>query len=425
MSEKGEDAINTILAKIGVPGKYQIFTFVCTFTIGIISAFQTVGLAFIQADVSYRCAEESANSTHLTPDSENVFNNRCFVGDNSSAATECERFIYDQSIFKSTITICSRARLVTVSNLVYNGVGIICGIFTGWLSDKIGRKPCIILHLAIIGVVGTITAFSVSMEMYIILKVIMSAPTVGLYDATNSHLSECTAPAKRPHMLIGSVISWGVAILLMSGLGYLIRDWKHLQLVISAPCLLIALLAFWGYDESPHWLYSQGKFEESQKVIEKIARWNKYDLEDFSVISGKVKHGESSQKVSTIELKDESNNASNISVEFTGEENEMTESSKHGCLQILKSGRFMLIFLICSFAWFSCNIGYYGLLYGIGDLVGDLYVNNTLGGVAEIIAYCLCFVILKGGRKYVYVGLGIIGGVSLIGSAIFTIYPTR
>jgi len=54
MSEKGEDAINTILAKIGVPGKYQIFTFVCTFTIGIISAFQTVGLAFIQADVSYR-----------------------------------------------------------------------------------------------------------------------------------------------------------------------------------------------------------------------------------------------------------------------------------------------------------------------------------------------------------------------------------
>jgi len=58
-------------------------------------------------------------------------------------------------------------------------------------------------------------------------------------------VSECTAPAKRPHMLIGSVISWGVAILLMSGLGYLIRDWKHLQLVISAPCLLIALLAFW------------------------------------------------------------------------------------------------------------------------------------------------------------------------------------
>jgi len=49
-------------------------------------------------------------------------------------------------------------------------------------------------------------------------------------------------------------------------------------------------------------------------------------------------------------------------------------------------------------------------------------MSIILGGVAEIIAYCLCFVILKGGRKYVYVGLGIIGGVSLIGSAIFTIY---
>lgn len=54
MAESKSKGINDILAKIGVPGKYQIFTFMCTFVIGIVSAFQTVGLAFIQADLNFR-----------------------------------------------------------------------------------------------------------------------------------------------------------------------------------------------------------------------------------------------------------------------------------------------------------------------------------------------------------------------------------
>lgn len=68
----------------------------------------------------------------------------------------------------------------------------------------------------------------------------------------------------------------------------------------------------------------------------------------------------------------------------------------------------------------SCNLGYYGLLYGIGDLVGDLFLNNILAGVAELIAYNLCFLVLKGGRKRVYVGLCVVAGLCLIASGFIT-----
>ena len=70
----------------------------------------------------------------------------------------------------------------------------------------------------------------------------------------------------------------------------------------------------------------------------------------------------------------------------------------------------------------SCNLGYYGLLLGVGDLIGDIYINNIIGGVTELIAYNLCFLILKGGRKKIYVGLVLLGGLSLISSAIASLY---
>ena len=66
----------------------------------------------------------------------------------------------------------------------------------------------------------------------------------------------------------------------------------------------------------------------------------------------------------------------------------------------------------------ACNLGYYGLLIGIGDLVGDIYVNNIVGGVTEIVAYSLCFLILRGGRKLIYVIFMLVGGLGLISAAV-------
>ena len=66
----------------------------------------------------------------------------------------------------------------------------------------------------------------------------------------------------------------------------------------------------------------------------------------------------------------------------------------------------------------ACNLGYYGLVYGVGDLVGDIYVNNIVGGAAELVAYSLCFLILRGGRKLIYVIFMLVGGLGLISAAV-------
>lgn len=70
----------------------------------------------------------------------------------------------------------------------------------------------------------------------------------------------------------------------------------------------------------------------------------------------------------------------------------------------------------------ACNLGYQGLLLGVESLVGNIYINSIIGGAAEQVAYSICFLILTGGRKKVYVMLTVIGGFSLMSSAIVSVY---
>ena len=52
-----------------------------------------------------------------------------------------------------------------------------------------------------------------------------------------------------------------------------IRDWKMLQIVVSAPLFLLLLLYF-VLPESPRWLIATGRYKEAKKTIEKAAKMN-------------------------------------------------------------------------------------------------------------------------------------------------------
>ncbi|XP_067936074.1 organic cation transporter protein-like [Watersipora subatra] len=404
-SEDGEGNINDILREIGVPGRYQLYVFFWTFVTGVVSAWQTVAIPFTQADMPFRCKEGNISETLF----ESEFNNTCFY---SNLSLECQQFEYDTSIFSKTVVsqfdlVCSRVSYTTISNIAYMVVAIPFGVVSGWLSDRFGRRSLSAGSMVSIGLIGLVMAFSVNIEMYIALRCLMSIPTIAVYDSTNSFLSEITSPVKRPHLLIGSVISWSVSICLASPLAYWLTNWFHLQIAISLPSVVIGVILWWAYDESPHWLFGKKRYKEAQLVLDKIARWNKLtdvnitlSIDNSSITDQKAKQsGEKS--LETKEGKKEKTNA---------------------CVTICRHPKFIVIFLICSFGWFACNLGYYGLLFGIGDLVGDIYVNNLVAGGVEFVSYTMCFLILRGGRKKVYVPLLLIGGSSLVSSAIAQLY---
>ena len=64
------------------------------------------------------------------------------------------------------------------------------------------------------------------------------------------------------------------------------------------------------------------------------------------------------------------------------------------------------------------NTSYYGLLFGADDLIGDIFLNNLVGGLVEMAAYFLCFITLITGRKRIYIATCLIAGFTLISSAL-------
>ncbi|KAF7669411.1 hypothetical protein LDENG_00203390 [Lucifuga dentata] len=62
--------------------------------------------------------------------------------------------------------------------------------------------------------------------------------------------------------------------MLLSGLAFCIHNWRILQLVFFSPLLLLLGTYYCILPESVHWLMTQGRKEEVQKEVQKVARIN-------------------------------------------------------------------------------------------------------------------------------------------------------
>ena len=99
------------------------------------------------------------------------------------------------------------------------------------------------------------------------------------------------------------------------------------------------LVFFRILDESPHWVVSQQRYDEAQRVIDKMIRWNKIqDNEDH-----RIQRPDSEPTDGKIGDRD----IDNISESNSDED----ESVKEGCCDIFKSSLYLRIIAICSFGW--------------------------------------------------------------------------
>ncbi|XP_041374429.1 organic cation transporter protein-like [Gigantopelta aegis] len=397
-----------ILVELGEFGSYQRRIYILVSLPVLFGAMHIVSSVFILASPKHRCALPGMlNDTYAVqgvyhetllnvsiPRDGDAFSD-CFLYSNSDDSqanktqVACDRYVYDQSVFESTIItklnlVCHRRPLVAHATMILFAGLLVASLLLGLLSDLIGRKKTYLIALAIQVGSGIGLAFVDNYTAFVALRFLIGGSSIATGMCMFVIGIELVGPNKRSFAGVAIWFLWVAGLVLLGILGYLIRDWKTLQLVISVPP--IAFFSYWWLiPESPRWLVSKGRYEEAMKIISKAARVNKVEL---------------SPKCSNLE---------NI-------EQEKEEKFWHMFTSPILIFRTLIIFV----NWLIVTMIYYGLTLNVGSLVGDIYVNYQIGNAVELVSYAIIIPMLdKMGRKAAHCSTMIIGGVACI----LTMFP--
>ncbi|KUM41496.1 MFS transporter [Pseudomonas sp. EpS/L25] len=154
-------------------------------------------------------------------------------------------------------------------------MGFIIGAWTsGILGDRIGRRYCYQINLAIFGLASLAAAFSPNMYVLIGLRFLMGIGLGGELVLGFATLSEFVPPEKRGQLVAflsfiaqSALFVAGVcALWVIPNLG-----WRWMFGIAGVAALII-----WGLrksmPESPRWLASKGRFDEADAIVSSVEK---------------------------------------------------------------------------------------------------------------------------------------------------------
>ncbi|KAL7403479.1 hypothetical protein ABVT39_001129 [Epinephelus coioides] len=279
-------------------------------------------------------------------------------------------WIYDQSQFSSTTAtewdlVCDDKQL-NQALATYFFLGVTLGsVLFGQLSDKFGRKSMLLVALMASTTLGVTSAFSTSYVMFAVCRALCGVALSGLSIIGVVLSIEWTDVKHRTFTGTVMSLSWSVGNMLLALLAYYIRDWRHLVLAVTAPCVA-AIISWWWLPESARWLLANGRVEEAKKYLVQCAKMNR--------------RNEQTSRLDTEVL-------GKVTVSEVAEKN-------HSYLDLVKTPQLRKITLCSGLFWFAVAFLYYGISFKISGFGVSMYLTQFIYGAIEAPAKILTFFVL-------------------------------
>ncbi|XP_046583399.1 organic cation transporter protein-like [Haliotis rubra] len=407
---KFDEILEDYLGAFGLHQK-RLYLFMCT--PAIFCGVQLMSTVFTHNIPKHRCALPGvSNDTYAVqgPDHELLLNasipwktekgvsvrDSCLIykddvsGGQNRTTQECSAWVYDDSVFKNTVVtelnmVCGTRALRSLANSILFAGLLFGSLVFGIISDLCGRKKSVLLAAVLYLGTGIGIAFSPNYLVFVIISFFNGASSIALFISPFVYVMEIVGPSKRTNAGVIIQFFWCFGLFLVGCLAYFIRDWHHLQLTITIP-VVVLLGLYWAVPESPRWLLSVGREREAEKILRIAADVNGVTLP---------------RKLFDKDTLD------------AGPKAKVTE--------MFTSRVLLFRSLIIFFNWFVVTIVFYGLIHNIGTLVGDIFLNFTIGNIMETVAYVMVLLLLdRLGRKPLHCGSMLIGGIACL-SAIFPV----
>ncbi|XP_041839017.1 solute carrier family 22 member 7a [Melanotaenia boesemani] len=404
-----------ILDDIGGFNKFQILLLVILCLPRAILPLHFLLHNFISATPPHRCSlsgPEETNGSRWAPDSKTLalriprqddgsFSScRVYDSSPSSNLSQANRtvlcpdgWIYDLSQFSSTTAsewdlVCDNKHL-NQALATYFFLGVTFGaILFGQLSDKFGRKAMLLVALIASCMLGATSAFSTSYVMFAISRALSGVALSGLSIIGVVLGIEWTDVKHRTFTGTVMSLSWSMGNMLLALLAYFIRDWRHLMLAVTVPCV-VAIITWWWLPESARWLLVSGRIEEAKKYLVQCATMNGRDANTSkldSEVLGKVAVSEVAEK-------------------------------NHTYLDLIKTPQLRKITLCSGLFWFAAAFLYYGISFKISGFGVNIYLTQFIYGAIEAPAKILTFFVLdwigrRNGQAWFLITTGALIGIN-------------
>lgn len=377
------------MSHLGEFGKYQFYQCILLMITALTAGMHTLSIVPINGIPNHRCQVPwLENGTDLPWDSpialaaiplnpDGSYSSCLLINPTTNLTEACDKWVYDRTHFKDTRTVewdlvCDKKWLGALSKSIFM-LGVFTGSFTlGFLSDKYGRKKTQCWTQTVQLVISIGIAFINNYYAYLVASFLY-----GVFGSAGSYIPafviamELVGPSKRTTCGLVFQAMFAFGIMLVALWAYFISSYVVLQVVIGAHVFL-AIGNWWLIDESPRWLWSQGKIVESVNIVAKGVKFNGEDKIDkaYYVSKGKA-------KTATIET-----------------------TSSGGFLDLFKTPRLRIRMIYMSYIWFADSIAYYGLSLASDNMVGNPFFILFVLGLVEIPSYVLVVLMLdRTGRR--------------------------
>lgn len=158
--------------------------------------------------------------------------------------------------------------------------GILFGsMFTGMISDRIGRRKLYTLLMMLSALVGVSQFFISNLVMLVAIRFILGMLVGADYAVSISYLNEWTSPKRNGAMLGWLLVFWAIGYTLSYIAGVVIKYafgieagvggnlWRWVICSSTMPAV-IALIIRIGSPESPKWLVAKKRFSEAQRIVD-------------------------------------------------------------------------------------------------------------------------------------------------------------
>lgn len=149
---------------------------------------------------------------------------------------------------------------------------VIGALVFGWLAERIGRVPSATITVGVMSAMSVVCAFTGNFPMLLLMRFLQGIGVGGEVPVAATYINELSQAHGRGRFFVLYELIFPLGLLAAAQLGAFVVPrfgWEYMFLIGGIPGIAVAILIA-RLPESPRWLISRGRFDQAERIIERL-----------------------------------------------------------------------------------------------------------------------------------------------------------